>query len=259
MKWKWSRSVVSDSLQPVDYSPPNSSVHGILQARTLEWAAIAFTCKWNPVLIVLWHVWHFIQHHVLKVHPCGMHACSVTSVTSESLGPQGLYPARLLYPQDSPGKNTGVGCHALLQGTFPTQGSNMRLLGLLYWQAGSLPYCRVERVCTPIIKLKNKQTKKTDIGIPWQSTGSDTELSWLMVSIWCRVVGELKIPKVARCSQTNRQSEKWAKDLNLSFCEEDLQTTQKHMERCWTSIDSRWRMAESNAILWSHYPPIRNQ
>ena len=25
---------------------------------------------------------------------------------------------------DSPGKNTGVGCHALLQGIFPTQGSN---------------------------------------------------------------------------------------------------------------------------------------
>ena len=29
---------------------------------------------------------------------------------------------------DSPGKNTGVGCHALLQGIFPTQGSNLRLL-----------------------------------------------------------------------------------------------------------------------------------
>ena len=28
---------------------------------------------------------------------------------------------------DSPGKNTGVGCHALLQGIFPTQGSNPRL------------------------------------------------------------------------------------------------------------------------------------
>ena len=27
-------------------------------------------------------------------------------------------------PRDSPGKNTGVGCHALLQGIFPTQGSN---------------------------------------------------------------------------------------------------------------------------------------
>ena len=37
-------------------------------------------------------------------------------------------PTRLLCPWDSPGKNTGVGCHALLQGIFPTQGSNLRLL-----------------------------------------------------------------------------------------------------------------------------------
>ena len=35
----------------------------------------------------------------------------------------GLQPARLLCPCDSPGKNTRVGCHALLQGIFPTQGS----------------------------------------------------------------------------------------------------------------------------------------
>ena len=40
---------------------------------------------------------------------------------------------------DSPGKNTGVGCHALLQGIFPTQGSNLCLLNLLHWQADSLP------------------------------------------------------------------------------------------------------------------------
>ena len=33
----------------------------------------------------------------------------------------------------SPGKNTGVGCHALLQGIFLTQGSNLRLLRLLHW------------------------------------------------------------------------------------------------------------------------------
>ena len=31
---------------------------------------------------------------------------------------------RLVCPWDSPGKNTGVGCHALLQGSIPTQGSN---------------------------------------------------------------------------------------------------------------------------------------
>ena len=40
---------------------------------------------------------------------------------------------------DSPGKNTGVGCHALLQGIFLTQGSNPHLLHLLHWQVGSLP------------------------------------------------------------------------------------------------------------------------
>ena len=41
---------------------------------------------------------------------------------------------------DSPGENTGVGFHALLQGIFPTQGPNPHLLRLLYllrWQAGS--------------------------------------------------------------------------------------------------------------------------
>ena len=36
--------------------------------------------------------------------------------------------------RDSPGKNPGVGCHSLLQGIFPTQGSNLGLLGLLHWQ-----------------------------------------------------------------------------------------------------------------------------
>ena len=40
----------------------------------------------------------------------------------------GLYPARLLCPWDSPGKNTGVGCHTLLQSISPTQKSNLGLL-----------------------------------------------------------------------------------------------------------------------------------
>ena len=38
-----------------------------------------------------------------------------------------------------PGKNTGAGCHCLLQGIFPTQGSNPSLLWLLHWQGDSLP------------------------------------------------------------------------------------------------------------------------
>ena len=50
------------------------------------------------------------------------------SVVSDSLWPRGLQPARLLCPWDSPGKNTGVGCHFLLQEIFWTQGSNPGLL-----------------------------------------------------------------------------------------------------------------------------------
>ena len=44
-----------------------------------------------------------------------------------------------LCPWDSPGKNAGVGCHALLQGNFPTQGWNLGFLCLQHWQEGSLP------------------------------------------------------------------------------------------------------------------------
>ena len=54
----------------------------------------------------------------------------------DSLRPDGLQPTRLLCPWDFPGKETGVGCHFLLQGIFPTQGSNPGLLHcrqILYW------------------------------------------------------------------------------------------------------------------------------
>ena len=47
--------------------------------------------------------------------------------------------SRVLCPWDSPGKNTGVGCHFLLQGIFLTKGLNPCLLSLLNWQVGSLP------------------------------------------------------------------------------------------------------------------------
>ena len=46
------------------------------------------------------------------------------------LRPQGLQPSRLFCPWDSSGKNTGVGCCALLQGIFLTQGLNTHLFRL---------------------------------------------------------------------------------------------------------------------------------
>ena len=58
-------------------------------------------------------------------HPINRYTLSSfsRSVVSDFLRPHGLYPARLLCPWDSPGKNIGVGCHALLQGIFSNQGS----------------------------------------------------------------------------------------------------------------------------------------
>ena len=51
-----------------------------------------------------------------------------TSVMSKSLWQFGLQPTRLISPWDSPGKNTGVDCHALLQGIVLAQGSILSLV-----------------------------------------------------------------------------------------------------------------------------------
>ena len=71
---------------PIDGSPPGSPVPGILQARTLEWVAIYSV------------------------------AAAANSLQScPTVRPHRRQPTRLPRPWDSPGKNTGVGCHFLLQ------------------------------------------------------------------------------------------------------------------------------------------------
>ena len=65
--------------------------------------------------------------------------------------PRGVEPIRLLCPWDFPGKNTGVGCHFLLQGIFPTQGSNLRLL---HWQLILSRWAISQRIYRKIQKQK---------------------------------------------------------------------------------------------------------
>ena len=48
-KWKWSCSACPTLSDPMDCSLPGSSVHGIFQARVLEWGVIAFTHTWPYV------------------------------------------------------------------------------------------------------------------------------------------------------------------------------------------------------------------
>ena len=59
---------------------------------------------------------------------------------------------------DYPGKNTGLGCHALLQEIFLTQGLNPPLLHLLHWQVDCLPLVP----SYIFIKLEKTKTKPTN-------------------------------------------------------------------------------------------------
>ena len=81
-------------------------------------------------------------------------SCKVVSISLS------LSPASLLCPCDYPGKNTGMGCHLLLQGIFPTQGS---VSLLLLWQMDSLPLSHQESliyVCRLAIYFNQRSPMK---------------------------------------------------------------------------------------------------
>ena len=77
----------------------------------------------------------------LYLYHISTHACSYTLLSHAQLfmTPQTVAHQAPLPMGFSPDKNTGVGCHFLVQGIFPTQGSNLCLLSLLHWQANYLP------------------------------------------------------------------------------------------------------------------------
>ena len=78
---------------------------------------------------------HFLLRYSSTCAVCARSLQSCLSLCNPmDCGPPGSY-----VHEDSPGKNTGVGFHALLQRIFLTQGLSPRLLRLLPWQAGSLP------------------------------------------------------------------------------------------------------------------------
>ena len=76
--------------------------------------------KWHPA-VHNWVLQWSVPSTVLRVTGPSPWSCESEShsVMSDSLQPPGLYS-----PWNSPGQNTGVGSLSLLQGIFPTQGSN---------------------------------------------------------------------------------------------------------------------------------------
>ena len=60
--------------------------------------------------------------------PEGLCVCAQSLQVVQLCNPMDCSPPGSSCPWDSPGKDTGAGCHALLQGIFPTQGSNPGLM-----------------------------------------------------------------------------------------------------------------------------------
>ena len=114
MKVKRKSEVAQSLSDSMDYSLPGSSIHGIFQARVLEWGAIAFSNAWE---------WKG------RVKSLSLLA---TPWTAAHQAPPSIGFSR----RDFPGKNSGVGCHFLLQQIFLTQGLN---LGLLHCRQIALP------------------------------------------------------------------------------------------------------------------------
>ena len=104
---------------PLDCSLPHSSVHGIFQARVLDWVAIFFSrgssrprdrTQVSRIVGRCFTVW--ATREVLLL-----------SYNYTICDPMDFSLTGFLHPWDFPGKSTGVGCHFLLQGIFPTRGS----------------------------------------------------------------------------------------------------------------------------------------
>ena len=122
---------------------------------------------------------------------------------SNSVQPHRLQPTRLCCPWDSPGKNTGVGCHFLLQGIFPTQGSNP-----------GLPHCRQMVTLSQSWTIKKTESWRIEnfvlwcwrrlLRVPWSAKRSNqsilkkltlnidwknwcwSQISNIFLAMWCK-------------------------------------------------------------------------
>ena len=149
---KYAAAAAAKSLQscptlcdPIDGSPPGSAVPGILQAGTLEWVAISFSNAWKwkvkvkslsrvRLLATPWTAAYqappsmgFSRQEYWSGVPLPSRSILLAKLNMiilllllllsrfSCVRPHRQQPTRLPRPWDSPGKNTGVGCHFLLQ------------------------------------------------------------------------------------------------------------------------------------------------
>ena len=105
---------------PMDCSPPGSSVQGDSPGKNTGVGCHALlqgifqTQESNQGLLHCRQILYQLSYQG-SLYPLAATAAAVASVVSDSVRPHRRQPIRLPRPWDSPGKNTGVGCHFLLQ------------------------------------------------------------------------------------------------------------------------------------------------
>ena len=149
-------------------------------------------------------------------------------------------PTRLLCPWDSPGMTTGVGCYALLQGIFLTQGLNLGLLHLLHWQGGPLPLAPLGKPLVPWPWLQAPCIGSTESqsldhqGSPWGEGLSNTG-QWWETLYFIKMCGPI----------IGRLCPKWSKGHNEN-------------EKLWDHQVLVLSIHSSKATLRIHFPGLRN-
>ena len=108
------------SLSQMDICTPTFTAALFTITKTRRQLQCPSTDKW----IKKWHT------HTVEYGACVLSCFSSVLILGDYIA---LQASRLLCPWDSPGKNTGVGCHFLLQDIFLIQGSKPHLLRLLHW------------------------------------------------------------------------------------------------------------------------------
>ena len=140
------------------------------------------------------------------------------SVVLDSLRPNGLWPAKLLCLWISPGKNIGMGCHFLLQGIFPTQGSNPGLL-----------HCR--RI---LYQMSHKGSPRTWEWVAPFFSGSSRPRNWTRVS---HILGEFFT------NRAMKDTNSWSL-LKFMFIE-------------WVMLPNHLTLCHPLLLLFSIFPSIR--